>query len=480
MSYNKPIKQIIEILEDKWKNVRKKYKNVLLYLIPLEDLWIPNEITLFSTEHNNQAFDIGDIYTGYGSPNTNRIYMQYQWSEFPQTNANKDQLNSLNNIANASQIQSNGENNNLNPLLNAASNSLLAQPTINERSVSMSPNCSKFLDDEINKDSLSNDSDSEDDKKSFPKFGGEFSEYEFDPLEFLGVGENNSSDGEEDELDLAFDDQNIWQGECSIDLESEDIKRIKNIECKDREKSVLKTPSHTADNNKDDKEINVKNKNNVDDQQEKQIKNEPNKTTIHTNPFDGIDFFNRLRKNSKEDSGQAGGVFNNNNTPAFQFSESNSNKEISLQKTNNVIVANNSNSCTRVLNFNDFNSMIKSNSLQPKVNNFPSNLNSNKELQDSNIYEEKPKTEDVIESSKSTKRPQKRIPFTNNVNVKVSHTEDKSKIILEEKIKSNIENLSKAEIQGEPGQINNQTHKAANIDSSFISKEKLNVLIDRI
>ena len=75
------IKYIMEVLFEKWKNIQKIEPKINLYLIPIRELWIPKELIFFSINDNDRIYDIGDIYTAYGSPSTNILHMKYQWSE---------------------------------------------------------------------------------------------------------------------------------------------------------------------------------------------------------------------------------------------------------------------------------------------------------------------------------------------------------------------------------------------------------------
>ncbi len=54
---------------------------MILYLIPISEFWIPHELIYFSLNDNKRAYDIGDIYTAYGSPKTNELIMNYQWTD---------------------------------------------------------------------------------------------------------------------------------------------------------------------------------------------------------------------------------------------------------------------------------------------------------------------------------------------------------------------------------------------------------------
>ena len=85
----RPMKFILEVLLEKWKNIPKIEPKINLYLIPIRELWIPKELIFFSINDCDRIYDIGDIYTAYGSPSTNILHMKYQWNE--------DKLNLLSN-----------------------------------------------------------------------------------------------------------------------------------------------------------------------------------------------------------------------------------------------------------------------------------------------------------------------------------------------------------------------------------------------
>ena len=75
------IKYILGVLLEKWRNIPKNEPKINLYLIPIRELWIPKELIFFSINDSEKIYDIGDIYTAYGSPSTNILHMKYQWTE---------------------------------------------------------------------------------------------------------------------------------------------------------------------------------------------------------------------------------------------------------------------------------------------------------------------------------------------------------------------------------------------------------------
>ena len=90
----RPIKYILGVLLEKWKNIPKIEPRINLYLIPIRELWIPKDLIFFSINDSDRIYDIGDIYTAYGSPSTNILHMKYQWNE------EKMNLNINNNLKN--------------------------------------------------------------------------------------------------------------------------------------------------------------------------------------------------------------------------------------------------------------------------------------------------------------------------------------------------------------------------------------------
>ena len=109
----RPMKFILEVLLEKWKNIPKLEPTINLFLIPIRELWIPKELIFFSISDCDRIYDIGDIYTAYGSPSTNILHMKYQW--------NVDKLNLINNINNSKDILN--RNNNSDSILNEYSES---------------------------------------------------------------------------------------------------------------------------------------------------------------------------------------------------------------------------------------------------------------------------------------------------------------------------------------------------------------------
>ena len=107
----RPMKFILEVLLEKWKNIPKMEPKINLYLIPIRELWIPKELIFFSINDCDRIYDIGDIYTAYGSPSTNILHMKYQWNE--------DKLNIISNLNNLNQYNVNNSlTNNLLPQQN--------------------------------------------------------------------------------------------------------------------------------------------------------------------------------------------------------------------------------------------------------------------------------------------------------------------------------------------------------------------------
>ena len=88
------IKYILGVLIEKWRNIPKNEPKINLYLIPIRELWIPKELIFFSINDCDRIYDIGDIYTAYGSPSTNILHMKYQWSE-EKINLSSEQNNEL-------------------------------------------------------------------------------------------------------------------------------------------------------------------------------------------------------------------------------------------------------------------------------------------------------------------------------------------------------------------------------------------------
>ena len=95
----RPIKYILGVLLEKWKNIPKIEPKINLYLIPIRELWIPKELIFFSLNDCDRIYDIGDLYTAYGSPSTNILHMKYQWNE--------EKINLNNNLQNNNLLENN-------------------------------------------------------------------------------------------------------------------------------------------------------------------------------------------------------------------------------------------------------------------------------------------------------------------------------------------------------------------------------------
>ena len=104
------IKYILEVLLEKWRGIPKIDPKINLYLIPIRELWIPKELIFFSLNDNDRIYDIGDIYTAYGSPSTNVLHMKYQWSE------EKINLNINNNNIQNNELSFNNNNISIQPI----------------------------------------------------------------------------------------------------------------------------------------------------------------------------------------------------------------------------------------------------------------------------------------------------------------------------------------------------------------------------
>lgn len=175
------------MLCEKWKNVQKKNSKCTLYLIPLAEIWIPSELTIFSST-DGKAYDMGDIYTSYGSPSTNILYMKYQWSE---TRKEKNDSNEV--VIEGSKtsfLNPNSKSNSIGPEMDIC-NALLDD-------VNQNSNCA-IKNDNSSDDDLSDEDDNDNDneqEKSFLPLESELNV--FDPLEFLGIDDErkNSTDDE--------------------------------------------------------------------------------------------------------------------------------------------------------------------------------------------------------------------------------------------------------------------------------------------
>ena len=182
----KSIHFILKILSEKWKNITKLNPKMALYLIPISEFWIPHELIYFSLNDNKRAYDIGDIYTAYGSPKTNELIMNYQWTDeikkFPIDNdKDKDNNIEINNIENYN-ISNNYQNKNINNQIN--------NNEINDNNkISDEENLNKVKlenikeEDESSKDNVSEEYYNTDD--SCPLLESDLNM--FDPLEFLGI-----------------------------------------------------------------------------------------------------------------------------------------------------------------------------------------------------------------------------------------------------------------------------------------------------
>ena len=232
----KPIKYVIDVLTDKWRNVQKKHPKNILYLIPIEEIWIPQELTLFSPIDGGKAYDIGDIYTAYGSPSTNVLYMKYQWSD-----NKKEQLKQ----EETSLISNNAKNmlgdNNVNTSLLGRSDVNLCNSIIYDMNSNKAIKNDNSSEDEFSEDdNIENECDKEGEKSLLPL---ESELNIFDPLEFMGIEDEhekrNSTDEDDGYNNIYEDDDDMLESFCNN-------KSARNSKIKTTNNDIascLKTPS---------------------------------------------------------------------------------------------------------------------------------------------------------------------------------------------------------------------------------------------
>ena len=185
----KSIHFILKILSDKWKNIIKINPKMTLYLIPISEFWIPHELIYFSLNDNKRAYDIGDIYTAYGSPKTNELIMNYQWTDeikkFPIENDKDKESNKDNNSIEKNNLIQN--NNFQNKKINKNNNNENIKKNIfdEENNMKIKDNIEDNVkeEDESSNNNLSEDYNNTDD--SCPLLESDLNM--FDPLEFLGI-----------------------------------------------------------------------------------------------------------------------------------------------------------------------------------------------------------------------------------------------------------------------------------------------------
>ena len=192
-----------------------------LFLIPINGLWVSTQGISF-TSKDSKSFDIGDIFIGYGMPNTSIIYMQYSW-------ANK--IDTINNYINPSTCAQNLDfrSNNQNAI-NSNETDLGNSMFVNKASKSYS-NIENINNNFENKSSNIN-ADSEEEKevkdnKSIIHLSLDYDA--FDPLEYLNIyrqdkegnidEKKNSSDSELEENGLDINDE-IYKNEGEIEENS--------------------------------------------------------------------------------------------------------------------------------------------------------------------------------------------------------------------------------------------------------------------
>ena len=185
VSYSRSMISIVEFLSEKQlKNIKdKSNKYVIIY--PIQDLWknstdtskvdsnLNNNISdnlQFSLTSNTKFYDVGDVWLGYGKPCTNLIYLYYEIKE-------KDTNNQI-----------------------LTENSLLVNPTLKD-------NTNKCM-------TIKSSSNSKLNPSNAFKNQNYDEEFEFDPLDFLGL----------------YDDE---KKEITSELSGEDIDYEDYIECND-------------------------------------------------------------------------------------------------------------------------------------------------------------------------------------------------------------------------------------------------------
>ena len=233
----KPIKYVIDVLTDKWRNVQKKHPKNILYLIPIEEIWIPQELTLFSPIDGGKAYDIGDIYTAYGSPSTNVLYMKYQWSDNKKEQLKQEETSLLSNHA-----KNMLSDNNVNTSLLGRSdvnmcNSIIYDMNSNKAIKNDNSSGDEFSED----DNIENECDKEGEKSLLPL---ESELNIFDPLEFMGIEDEhehekrNSTDEDDGYNNIYEDDDDMLESYCN-----NKSARNSKLKASNDIGSCLKTPS---------------------------------------------------------------------------------------------------------------------------------------------------------------------------------------------------------------------------------------------
>lgn len=116
----------MEILLEKFAKVFRKGQ-LSLNLTTLSDIWINEQQMIFSSTRLNEVkYDIGDLWTGYGRPNTNILFLNYNLIE-----PNSEYLHRLYNNSQELNRRSN---------TNGETDSLLVQPTIKDEASQMIKN----------------------------------------------------------------------------------------------------------------------------------------------------------------------------------------------------------------------------------------------------------------------------------------------------------------------------------------------------
>jgi len=208
-------------------------------LKPLSEIWISKNKILFSHEEH-QAFDIGDIYKGYGSPETNILYLQYIWTDGSNWNNFQNKFNKLN-FPEYTLNEPEGNN------------SVLPQPsqTHSPTELRVRKDFSKNI--EVKRISKSKQQKSIKSQKSFYPLEHELND--FDPLEFLGISKEN-------EL-IKTNNYNAYPSdeESFTDFQAKDAKEIRRIKSKKFYSLRNNKPNSEKVNDGDNTEITTQNSN---------------------------------------------------------------------------------------------------------------------------------------------------------------------------------------------------------------------------
>ena len=471
----RPMKFILEVLLEKWKNIPKLEPKINLYLIPIRELWIPKDLIFFSINDCDRIYDIGDIYTAYGSPSTNILHMKYQW--------NDDKLNLISNLNNLNSQYNEYNNSPTNNIIQQQNDSLIFSESNNKGDNKLKLEASNLLNAShrtfINNNQIINNQINFNSNQAIK---GEESE---DILDLSDLDINNSNNNEEDSDDKK--NINISESLNQNDAYNTILDKLSERESIFPLDTELIDPMELLGIDGDKKFDNLSNSNS-----NKMRSPTKSKKTYTSLRHKKISFVNNIKPTeSMINSSFANNKSNNSNLKlrtgySEVFSNNNSNVNNNLNNLNNLAYTSNNNLSEVSSHINNSNHLINyklenekqiSNN-KTQIFNFGNNKSENKEVKNINNILNNNSNIEIDTKLKRSNLTEPNNPETKeNINPEISIKKKKKLKFVNNVSKENILELKEknSSIFDKPEIKNTKANKEKlNMNFSFESKQKEN------